>query len=497
MFGLVKKITLDAVQSQLDEALKTINRLQAKLDSPDLKQASKIYDIEARIKDLEKNETEALDRINDAKKEAKEIIKKAESDVAALKIKSEDDAKREHQEMLKQAEIDIEKKLAELKVELGSKENEIKIISDKIEDFTKQLSLLGNDVENHDLLSTITKYDHLINGIVSEDIKKKLEAVKERQKTLIRNKKSFTIIELVLWNNNKAQGMARQKRLGKFLVTAFNAVADNIIAKTTARNFAASTKKIEKWFDKVNKGGADDYVRVQHDLLELRLKEHRHAFEYHIKKEMEQEEQRYMRETIREDNKVKKEIETFVKAREKEEKAYQKDLAATVAKIQSANEAELEKLNEHIEKLKRKLEITIKEKERAMSMAQLTRSGYVYILSNKGSFGEGVYKIGMTRRLDPMDRVKELGDASVPFIFDVHGMIPSDDAPGLEKKLHAHFVKRRVNKVNLRREYFKITIEEIEKALKEMTDGEFQIVHDAAAEQYETSKLLEKEPTTT
>ncbi|EMQ2878631.1 GIY-YIG nuclease family protein, partial [Vibrio navarrensis] len=126
------------------------------------------------------------------------------------------------------------------------------------------------------------------------------------------------------------------------------------------------------------------------------------------------------------------------------------------------------------------------------SMAQLTRSGYVYVISNKGSFGENMYKIGMTRRLEPMDRVKELGDASVPFFFDVHALIPSDDAPALENKLHSKFASRRVNKVNHRREFFNLTFEEVEEALNEFVEGDFNLVRDVVAAQYEESKFLEE-----
>ncbi len=132
----------------------------------------------------------------------------------------------------------------------------------------------------------------------------------------------------------------------------------------------------------------------------MRLEEQRHAFEYKYKKEMELEEQRFMKESLREEAKVKKEIESFVTAREKEEKTFQKDLSDALARVQTANQEEVEKLNSHIEELKLKLERATSEKERALSMAQLTRSGYVYVISNKGSFGENVYKIGMTRRLE-------------------------------------------------------------------------------------------------
>ncbi|CAH7152615.1 DUF4041 domain-containing protein [Vibrio sp. Makdt] len=319
-----------------------------------------------------------------------------------------------------------------------------------------------------------------------------MQQVKNKQKELIKQGNAFDILQDILWNDNLAKGKARQKRHGKFLITAFNAEVDNIIANTNARNFTANAKKIDKWFQKVNKSGDDSYVELNRTLLFLRLEEQRHVFEYKYKKEMELEEQRFMKESLREEAKVKKEIESFVTAREKEEKAFQKDLSDALARVQTANQEEVEKLNSHIEELKLKLERATAEKERALSMAQLTRSGYVYVISNKGSFGENVYKIGMTRRLEPMDRVKELGDASVPFFFDVHALIPSDDAPALENKLHSKFASRRVNKVNHRREFFNLTFEEVEEALNEFVEGDFNLVRDVVAAQYEESKFLKE-----
>ena len=126
-------------------------------------------------------------------------------------------------------------------------------------------------------------------------------------------------------------------------------------------------------------------------------------------------------------------------------------------------------------------------------MAQLTRSGYVYIISNKGSFGQNVYKIGMTRRLEPLDRVRELSGASVPFYYDVHALIPSDDAPSLENKLHNKFAAKRVNKVNQRREFFRLSPEDIENALKEFVEEDVNIIHDVVSDQYEETLLIEEE----
>ena len=117
------------------------------------------------------------------------------------------------------------------------------------------------------------------------------------------------------------------------------------------------------------------------------------------------------------------------------------------------------------------------------------KAGYVYIISNIGSFGENVYKIGMTRRLEPMDRIDELGDASVPFVFDVHALIFSDNAPELEAKLHEHFYESRINKLNDRKEFFHADINEIEKVVKENYDKAIEILKEAPAEQYRESLL--------
>ena len=143
-----------------------------------------------------------------------------------------------------------------------------------------------------------------------------------------------------------------------------------------------------------------------------------------------------------------------------------------------------------------KLELELKEaidrKSKAIARAQLTRSGHVYVLSNIGTMGKGVFKIGMTRRLEPLERVKELGDASVPFPFDVHAIIYSEDAPALENALHKKFDERRVNLVNLRREYFQVSLKEIQDAVAEL-HGLVTFKLDPDAEQFRETLALRKE----
>lgn len=495
---------------ELNELNEELAIVRSKIDSAKIElETTKTITSKEKDKILISASQEATLLITDAKENSSTIINKAEDSAKELIDKTNQECEnaklttvKENEKLIATAIGEAEQqsqvaqaKLQQLETEIGALE-EVKLKASKeVKKLEKTKVELKTESENRKIAETITPYKYLIDGPVSDQIKAKLEKVKEKQKSLILKGKGFKIKEFIRWNDNLASGKAMQKRHGKFLITAFNAEVDNIISNTTARNFANSAKNIEKWFDRVNKDGQDSLIELSRDLLALRLEEHRHFFEYKYKKEMELEEQRYMRETLREEAKVKKEIEKFITDREKEEEIYQKSLNAALIKMKTANQQEIEKLNTHIEELKLKLERATNEKERALSMAQLTRSGYVYVISNKGSFGENVYKIGMTRRLEPLDRVKELSGASVPFHFDVHALIPSDDAPYLENRLHTKFASKRVNKVNQRREFFQLTIKEIEEALTEFVDADFNIVSDVTSDQYEESMLLEEELT--
>jgi hypothetical protein len=176
----------------------------------------------------------------------------------------------------------------------------------------------------------------------------------------------------------------------------------------------------------------------------------------------------------------------------KEEERFTKLLTKAKEQANKAAGDKLAALNEQIAKLDEELRLAHEKSERALSMAQQTKSGHVYVISNIGSFGKDVYKIGMTRRLEPLDRVKELGDASVPFIFDVHAMIYCDDAPALESTLHRVFDERRLNLVNTRKEFFHVTLDEIKnEALNLAPEAEF--VFTAEARDYhESQSILEQ-----
>ena len=201
--------------------------------------------------------------------------------------------------------------------------------------------------------------------------------------------------------------------------------------------------------------------------MDLKIKELRLTFEHQEKIKQAKDEQRQIREDMRDEERAQREIERAKEEAEKEEARYSKALEKAREEALKAGGDKLDQLNDKISQLEAQLKAAQELKERAISRAQITKSGHVYIISNIGSFGDNIYKIGMTRRLEPIDRVKELGDASVPFAFDIHGMVYADNAPELESKIHRQFETRRINLINPRREFFSVSLDEIEKWAKD------------------------------
>lgn len=190
-------------------------------------------------------------------------------------------------------------------------------------------------------------------------------------------------------------------------------------------------------------------------------------YDYYVKREQAKQEQLAIREQMRQEAEERKALEAEKKKVEKEEAKYNSQIETLKEQLAQANDDEMAKLNARILELQAQLANVIVKKEEITSLAN-GKAGNVYVISNLGSFGENVFKIGMTRRLNPQDRVNELGDASVPFKFDVHSFIFSDDAVGLESKLHNILNDKRVNKVNLRKEFFYTTIDELEQLVTEI-----------------------------
>jgi hypothetical protein len=275
------------------------------------------------------------------------------------------------------------------------------------------------------------------------------------------------------------------------MLRAFNGECNAAIARVSWNNIGTMEARIKKSYEAINKLGATHKIIITQEYFDLKLQELRLEFELQEKLYQEKEEQRKIREQMREEEKAMREIEKAKKEAEEEEVRNTKALQKARLEIEKARGEELERLTEKIKILEENLKKAQEQKERAISRAELTKSGHVYIISNIGSFGETVFKIGMTRRLEPIDRINELGDASVPFDFDVHGLIYSENAPELEGNLHRKLDTKRINLINRRAEFFNTTIDEIEAIAKELNLN-IQLTKVAEAREYRETISLKK-----
>ena len=323
------------------------------------------------------------------------------------------------------------------------------------------------------------------------DYKEKLAELRDHQKDLIKSKRAVTGVINWKVDGNAAKGRKMVNDMKKLLLRAFNSECDETIGKVKYNNIETSVRKIVKSAEQIQKLGTIMSVYINQSYIDLKIVELYLAFEYQQKKQQEKEEQRELRAQQREEAKLKKEIEEKRKKIKKEQTHYQQALKNLLSQIKEhgetedliAKKAELETELSNIDKSIK--DIDYREANQ--------KAGYVYVISNVGSFGENIYKIGMTRRLEPQDRVDKLGDASVPFKFDVHAMIFSDNAPALEAALHRAFEDRKLNMVNTRREFFYVTLDEIKQVVKENFDKTVEFIDFPDAEQYRTSLKMREQ----
>lgn len=362
--------------------------------------------------------------------------------------------------------------------ELRSSYSEKKIIFDKL---VKEAAIYDEEIELAELGFYKPHYDY----DTSERYKEEIALAKSKQKKMISDKTA--IICNTEWevSGSKAKGRTMTNRGIRLTARAFNNECESATSNVAWNNAERMEQRIEKAFASINKLNESSTIVISTKYLQLKINELRLAHEYKEKKKLEKEEQAEIRRQMREEAKLEQEVE---KAQKDEEK-YQKLLDKAKIEAENSTGAKLEKLQDKINALGKELEEAHIKNERAKSMAQQTKTGHIYVISNIGSFGEYVYKIGMTRRLDPLDRVKELGDASVPFIFDVHALIYSEDAPSMEKSLHKTFDLKRVNLVNNRKEFFNLSLDDIEKEVKKISK-EATFILTAEAREYKESNAI-------
>lgn len=409
----------------------------------------------------------------------------------------------EEQKRLNDIEAEVQKRLNDIETEKQQKLKDIKIEENKFDIMAKQykqdIDMLRKEKnELKDSIAFLSKeynekasdfYSEIyrnFENISSEEIKNQLNLIVMEEKVMIKAKKA------VIFKDNDVISREMTNNISQ-LLRCFNAETDIIINSVKISNLDTMRNKLLSAFEKNNKLFETDNISLSAEFFDLKQKELVCVYNYLKKVEEEKETQKAIKAQMAEDAKVLREIEREKIKIEKEEKQFKSEINKMMQYLQQASDVEKQLYIDKIKELEEKLKLVEKDKENVFQREQNTRAGYVYVISNIGSFGEDVYKIGMTRRLEPLERVKELGDASVPFEFDVHAMIFSEDAPALETILHQTFRDREVNKINHRKEFFKVSLAEIEKVVKENYNTTVTFVHVPPAEEYRASLLAETE----
>ena len=319
----------------------------------------------------------------------------------------------------------------------------------------------------------------------SEDFKEEISRVRAEQKAMVTAKTAIICTTDWTVNGSFARGQTMLNRQTRLTMRGFNNECEAAIANTRWNNVNAMEKRIQNAFKAINSQNQSMNLQLSERYLGLKLKELHLTHEYREKLKSERDERAELARAEREE----KRLLAQAAAAEREEQRYEKMLAEARAE---AGASVNEEMKARVRELEAALAAAHDASERARAMAEMTKSGYVYIISNVGSFGEDVVKIGLTRRLDPDDRVRELGDASVPFAFDTHAMIYSDEAPALEAALHAEFAERRINMANMRKEFFRVTLDEVELAVKRLApDARF--FRDREAQDWHETLLRRRE----
>lgn len=441
-------------QTQSELKIKTLESdyKSYKKETEYLKKYIPIKDVEAEFKRIEieskkqkdKATQEAENIIIEAKRQAKDIRTKAEgklSQAQEIAVKIEKDALINADKIAGEA-WKAKENAEQYKETAKAMKNIIKGYGDEY--LIQNESLLDELAEEYNHTTAgkdLTNIRVLIKKMIKENKVADCDYVEQHRKT--------TAIE--------------------FIIDAFNGKVDSIMSKVKHDNFGVLNQKLKDAFRIVNHNGKPfRNARILPRYFEAITEQLKLSVTVHELKKKEKEEQRSIRDAIREEEKARKEYEKALKQSKKEEQMIAKALKEAEVKLKEAALEERIKYEQQLNKLIEELKVAQEKGQRALSMAQQTRRGHVYVISNIGSFGENIFKIGLTRRLNPLDRVKELGDASVPFSFDVHAIIFSEDAPSLEKELHEIFKKNQVNKVNPRKEFFNLQLSDIKNEVAKM-----------------------------
>lgn len=500
------KITLER-----DEAIK-----EARAAKDDVaRHRNLIAALEERLQPIIDMEVHIQKLHDDAKKQAKQMTEEADSlraKAGAILASAQENARAQAQPFIDEAK-ELRAKARETVEAANTKaqliEQECRAEAEKIISFANKRAeeIAGNAIEARDkaeqyesairaMRNTIEGYkdEYIVpNHSVLDDLADEFSYKEAGEKLKMARKRVNNMVKNGLAGECDYVEPYRRANAIHFAVDAFNGKVDTALAKVKSDNFGKIKQEITDAFYLVNHNGAPfRNARITHEYLDARLDELNWAVATYELQRQEREEQKAIREQMREEERAQREIEKAIQDAEKEERMLQKALEKARKELASANDEQRQQFEAQLAELEGKLKEAESRGQRALSMAQQTRRGHVYVISNIGSFGEQVFKVGMTRRLDPLDRVKELGDASVPFEFDVHAIIYSEDAPTLEKELHREFEQKAVNRVNPRKEFFRLPLIDIRHAVETRGLSEVHWTMKAEAVEYHESLSIYK-----
>lgn len=447
----------------LEEQVRALSRYQSIIDIDaeiSKKQQAFVDQRNASIAKLQEQIDEAKVRIKAQFEQARQAMAQAELEKTRIIQSAEEEARQ----------------IAGKALEAAQREGELQAA----------IKAMENTITGYDdsyLIPAETLLDELAEQYDFKEAGQELKKVRDKVRLMVKTQIAATC--------DYVEAKRRETAI-RFVLDAFNGKVDTVMAKVRHDNYGILKQQIIDAYSIVNNNGAAfRKARIIPEYLNTVLEELKWAVATTELVRQDKEEQRRIKQEMQEEAKAQREYEKAVKAAEKEEQLLQQAMEKARLQMATATEAQRAEYESQLRDLEEKLRIAEEKNQRAIAMAQQTRQGHVYVISNIGSFGDNVLKIGMTRRLEPMDRIRELGDASVPFPFDVHAMIFSDDAPSLETQLHNTFADCQINKVNPRKEFFSLDLGQI-KSFVQKLGVETHWTMRAEAMEYRESKTIAK-----
>lgn len=456
---------IDALEKQVhDFGAMTAEDREKKLADINNEIQQKRQALEAQNLGLQKQITQLTQQLADKNREVQQKTRELDEEYSKSVKDYEQKSKEQEAKFARQIKFKTEEK--------EHLERAVKELEDKL-----------GDLNTADYQAEVGFYKYANPALDSVELRTRLEDNKRKQKKMVTDKDAVSVIQSFTFNASAAKGKKFLYDMQKMALSLYNAEAENAVKTVKAGHLQTAIDKLNRCAERIEKFGSFINLAIKWQYQNLRTEELALTAQYLEQVQREKEEERERRAQLREEAKVQKELEAEMARLRKEQEHYQIVLQTLKEKGDSE---EAEKLEKHLEEINKSIDDV---DYRAANI----RAGYVYVISDIGAFGENVVKIGMTRRLDPLERIRELSSASVPFKFDVHALFFNKDAVGLETWLHHEFDDKRVNKVNNRKEFFYATPEEVLAKLKEKDVAVVEYKTEAEAEEYRMSQAMAKE----